>query len=106
MSEPLTKDEIEIALRLMAHARDEGRPKDALGRYLATSVVEPGMCRCWRCREVLPLDEGHFRRAASKATGFQSRCKRCDNRMRTGRRGGYFRAGVALVRDVAVPNGS
>jgi len=103
MSEPLTKDETEIALRLMAHARDEGRPKDTLGRYLATSVVEPGKCRCWRCREVLPLDEEHFRRATSKATGFQSRCKRCDNRMRAGRRGGYFREGVALVRGVGHP---
>jgi hypothetical protein len=38
---------------------------------------------CWRCKRWFLLTSENFRRAASKATGFQTRCKLCDNSLKT-----------------------
>lgn len=34
---------------------------------------------CRRCGKSKPLDDQHFYRSATSSTGFQSRCKKCDN---------------------------
>lgn len=54
------------------------------GRFAPIGTVRPGFYECWRCGLVKPLDD--FYPASSKRNGRQSRCKKCDNSMKTARR--------------------
>jgi hypothetical protein len=62
------------------------RVKNTKGQFEATGTVEPGRYRCWKCREVKDLTPANFCRQASKKTGFVSRCKSCDNKLKTEKR--------------------
>jgi hypothetical protein len=53
------------------------------GRFAPIHSVAPGVYRCTICREIKPLSE--FYGATSRATGKQSRCKKCDNRLKNRR---------------------
>jgi hypothetical protein len=106
MSQPLEGQYISYALALLAlrNAKGRGRRRNLKGSLVFDSeaTVGPGEYRCWRCRKVLPLDDEHFRRQASKATGHVSRCKPCDNALRSARRRGDTRPGVQALIDVGV----
>lgn len=85
MPEPRTREELTAYLAELAKERYPTRPREA-GRFLPVALVGTGLYRCWCCGQILPLDSSHFRRAASKATGYQTRCKACDNRLHDQRR--------------------
>lgn len=87
MPEPRTRDELVAYLAELAHRQYlRGRRIDPKGRFEPEATVATGKYRCWCCRVEQPLDEEHFRKAESKSTGFQSRCKLCDNRLHDQRR--------------------
>lgn len=98
---PLEPELVSFALVLIANKRTATRPKLRDRRnsfvFAPEATVEPGRYRCWCCGEVKPLTHEHFRRAASKKTGFQGRCKKCDNKLKTKKRRGESRVGIDLL---------
>lgn len=98
----LEKDETSFSLALLALRRVKLRLRTGKGQFPAEATVQPGHYRCWKCREVYPLDAKHFRHAPSKRTGFQSRCKWCDNKLKTAKRQGKPRPGVQALLDEGV----
>lgn len=96
---PLDARRTRDALALIAIKHGLERRRTDEGRFPPEASVAPGVYRCWCCRRVLPLDEKHFRRAASKATGYQTRCKQCDNAQRFRRRQGLEGAGVRALQE-------
>ena len=102
MSARLEADEISFSLALLALRRVKLRLRTGKGQYPAEATPKPGYYRCWCCREEYPLDCHHFRRAPSKATGFQGRCKWCDNKLKTKKRRGEPRPGVQALLDEGV----
>lgn len=102
MSYSLDKDHASYALALIALRHTVARRRTEAGKFEAEATVAPGMYRCWCCGEVKPLDPDHFRRAASKATGFQGRCKSCDNKRKTDKRQGKPRPGIEALLAVGV----
>jgi len=91
----LDKELSSYALALLAMRAQ--RPKNDCGKFQPTASVSPGEYRCWCCREVKPLDAEHFRRDSTKSTGFQSRCKACDNSLKTAKRRGECKPGALLL---------
>lgn len=61
------------------------RVKNQRGQFEATATKD-GLRWCWKGQHWVPLDAQHFHRAASKRTGFQDRCKKCDNRLKSEKR--------------------
>lgn len=100
---PLERELASFALVLIANKRTATRPRPRMRDrrnsivFVAEATVEPGMYRCWCCGKVKPLGADNFRRDASKSTGFQSRCKKCDNGLKTRKRRGEARVGVDLL---------
>jgi hypothetical protein len=106
MSQHLEPEYVSYSLALLAFRNSAERPRTDKGKFVGTSTVEPGKCRCWRCGEVFPLNNEHFARQTTKKcaapNGFVKRCKKCDNRMRYLRRYGHHRPGVQALLDVGV----
>lgn len=75
---PRCEDPEEISETLHELAKEQNRVRTKEGRFKQIRFY-----RCWGCKQPKPMDEKHFRRCASKATGFQTRCKWCDNRIKT-----------------------
>lgn len=68
-------------------ARHQTRRKDPVsGRFasFAAMAPEPGKLWCWKCKGWKL--ESEFRRDTTKRTGRQTRCKTCDNRLKTEKR--------------------
>lgn len=98
----LKPSEASYSLALLALQRVKTRLRTGKGQFPAEATVAPGWYRCWCCREAYPLDHHHFRRAPSKATGFQGRCKGCDNKLKNNKRRGDPRPGIQALLDVGV----
>jgi Zn finger protein HypA/HybF involved in hydrogenase expression len=86
IQEPWTKEEVKVLLRRRAMSQVVNRKRTIAGRFERLYPVPEGEQRCWCCGDTFPADHDHFRRAASKTSGLQTRCKKCDNKRKTIRR--------------------
>ena len=84
--EPWTPDEVKSLLRRRAMSQIGKRTRAITGRFERLFPVPDGHQRCWRCKDVHPLDHEHFRHDKGKPSGFQTRCKKCDNGLKTSKR--------------------
>jgi hypothetical protein len=77
----------QIGLVLSMLAARQHRRRLGTGRFAALRT-EAGEYICWACRQPKPLTAEFFFRCMSKAHGFQDRCKKCDNLIKTLKRKG------------------